>query len=87
MPLLPSLDASAGRALPWSVPRVACYGVGIGVLAALFKMFGPLHAAGATAHLGGLVANVAAAALAFALLCGGVAALRNFIARSLVWHE
>ena len=31
--------------------------------------------------------QVLAAALAFALLCAGAAAVRNFIARRVVWHE
>ena len=86
MPLLPSLYASAERAQPWSVPRAACFGAGIGAIAALFKAFGPLQAAGAT-HLGAHVGNFAVAAVTFGLLCAGAAALRNFIARSLIWRE
>jgi hypothetical protein len=31
--------------------------------------------------------EIAGAALAFALLCAGAAALRNFIARRLIWWE
>jgi len=31
--------------------------------------------------------EIAAAALAFAVLCAAAAALRNFIARRLIWHE
>jgi hypothetical protein len=31
--------------------------------------------------------QVLAAAVVFAVLCAGAAALRNFIARRVVWHE
>ena len=87
MPLLPSLYASAERAQPWSARRAACYGAGIGAIAALFKTFGPLHGPGAAVHAGAHMLAIAVAAAAFALLCAGAAALRNFIARSLIWHE
>jgi hypothetical protein len=83
MPLLPSLCASADRAQAWSVTRAAAYGAGLGALAALFKAFGPLHGSGAAGH----VVEIAAAASVFALLCAGGAALRNFIARALIWRE
>ena len=33
------------RRLPWSVPRAALYGAGIGLVAALVKTLGPFHAA------------------------------------------
>jgi hypothetical protein len=75
---LPSLFASADNARVWRIPRAATYGAGIGALAALFKAFGPMHGAGsAAAH----VLEVGAAALAFALICAGAAALRNCLAR------
>jgi hypothetical protein len=58
------------------------YGATIGAIAAAFKLFAPWsepHAmlAGAEELLG--------AALAFALLCGLAAAMRNFIARRVIW--
>ncbi len=65
----------------WSVRRAAACGAGVGALAALFKTFGPLHETGSVpAHF----LEIAAAALAFALLCTAAAALRNFIARGLI---
>jgi hypothetical protein len=81
---LPSLYASADRAQTWSVARAAAYGAGLGALAALFKAFGPLHGPGAAAAH---VVEIAVAASVFALLCAGAAALRNFIARALIWRE
>jgi hypothetical protein len=37
--------------------------------------------------LPGIAKELVGAALAFALLCGLAAALRNFIARRLIWRE
>jgi len=54
----------------------------VGALAAAFKSFGPMHQAAASAASAW---EIAAAALAFALLCGGAAAVRNLIARRLIW--
>jgi len=77
----PSFSVSGDGTREWSVRRAAAYGAGIGALAALFRTSGPLHAAGsAPAHL----LEIAAAALAFALLCAAAAALHNFIARRLI---
>ncbi len=57
------------------------YGAGIGAFAALVKAFGPMReSVSAAAH----VVQIVGAALAFALLCAGAAALRNFIARRLI---
>ena len=81
---LPSLFISGDRARAWSMTRAAAYGAGIGALAALFKTIAPPHQAGSP------VTNffeIAGAALAFALLCAGAAALRNFLARRLIWPE
>ncbi len=69
--------------------RAAAYGAGIGALAALFKIFGPLRATAALANgpSDNLAANfleIAGVALAFALLCAGAAALRNYIGRRLI---
>lgn len=69
--------------------RAAAYGAGIGALAAAFKTLGPLREADATVHgfAGRLAAGlpeIAAVALAFALLCAGAALLRNALARWLI---
>ena len=79
----PSLFASPAGARAWSIARAAAYGAVIGALAALFKTFGPLHE---PSSAGGKLLEIAAAALAFALLCGGAAALRNFLAHRLIWR-
>ena len=81
--MLPSLYTSRDGARPWSLAWAAIYGAGIGAVAALFKTFG-LHVGGAA---GAPFWQVAGAALAFALLCAGAAALRNFLARRLVWPQ
>jgi len=86
---LPSFHPAEGAARAWSAARAAVYGSVIGALAALFKTLGPLREAGlgARSSVETLIANlpeIAAAALAFALLCAGAAALRNFIVRRLV---
>ena len=81
--MLPSLYASGDAARAWSLARAAAYGAGIGALAALVKIFG-LRQGGATAAP---FWDVAEAAVAFALLCAGAAALRNFLARRLIWRE
>lgn len=81
---LPSLYIAGDGARAWSIARAAAYGGGIGTLAALFKTFGPLRAAGsAAAHS----AEIFGAALAFALLCAGAALMRNFIARRFIWPD
>ena len=41
--MLPSLFTSEEDRRPWSVPRAALYGAGLGLLAALIKLFGPFH--------------------------------------------
>ena len=43
--MLPSLFTSDENSRPWSVPRAALYGAGIGLLAALIKAFGPFRGA------------------------------------------
>lgn len=75
------VSGDSGRA--WNVPRAAAFGAGVGLLAALFKAFGPFHEGGG----GESLVTIAAVAVAFALLCGGAAVLRNFIARRLIWRE
>jgi len=85
---LPSLYISKGEARVWSVLRAAGYGAAIGALAALFKSFGPLReSSGVFENLLAHLPEVARATLAFALLCAGAAALRNFIAQRLIWPD
>ena len=78
--MLPSLFTSDENARPWSVPRAALYGAGIGLVAALIKIFGPFHAADRTLPV---VLEIGVAVLAFAVLCAGAALLRNLLARRL----
>ncbi len=80
--MLPSFYAPGEPRRTWSIPRTATYGAGVGVIAALFKTFGPLREAGSTSTR---IFEIAGAALAFALLCGGAAFLRNVIAQRLIW--
>jgi len=69
---------------PWNSARATLYGALIGGVAAAFKLMAPWsvpHSAVAIAE------EIAGAALAFALLCGVAAALRNFAVRRLVGPE
>ena len=84
---LPSLFQSSENAQAWSAVHAAGYGAIIGALAALFRTLGLLRAANAGASLTDSAEEIAGAALVFALLCAGAAALRNFLARQLVWHD
>ncbi len=64
----------------WNTTRATAYGAAIGLAAALIKSFAPWsdpHSAAAIAK------ELIGAALAFALLCGLAASLRNFILRRL----
>ena len=68
---------------PWRAGRAMCYGAAIGLVAAGFRLFAPWsepHSSAAIAR------EFLGAPLAFALLCGLAAALRNFIARRLIWR-
>jgi hypothetical protein len=90
--LLPSLYISGDKARAWSVTRAAAYGAVIGALAALFKTLGALHEAISVSgrpseNLLANVPEIAGAALGFALLCAAASALRNFLARRLIWPE
>jgi hypothetical protein len=80
--MLPSFYVSDAKARQWSVARAALYGAALGIAAGLFKMFGPLHRANAVG-----VAELVGAAAGFAVLCAAVAALRNVIARRLIWPQ
>jgi hypothetical protein len=78
--MLPSLFTSEEHQRPWSVPRAALCGAGIGLLAALIKIFGPFHAADRTLPF---ALEICVAVLAFALLCACAALLRNLLTRRL----
>ena len=80
--MLPSLYVSGDKPREWRVTRAAAYGAVLGVVAGLLKTLGFTHQAIATS-----VAEIAGAALGFALLCAAATALRNFIARRLIWPE
>ena len=81
---IPSLYNSAGNASAWNVGRAAAFGAGIGALAAVFRIFGPLHRIAPSAAN---ALEIAAAAFGFAILCAGAAALRNLVARRLIWPD
>jgi hypothetical protein len=69
---------------PWNTMRAIGYGGAIGLAAAAIKSLGPWS----EPQSGPAIAEeLISAALAFALLCGVVAALRNFIRRWLVGPE
>ena len=85
---LPSFHVSGESQRAWNVARAGTCGAGIGALAALFKTFAPLRGAGLTGESSAAnLVEIAGAALAFALLCGGAAVLRNFVARRLIWRR
>jgi hypothetical protein len=68
-------------ASPWNTWRAALYGAVVGSVAAVFKLLAPWsgpHALVTDAR------EIVGASLAFALLCGLAASLRNFIVRRLV---
>ncbi|MGA2894474.1 MAG: hypothetical protein ABSE22_16540 [Xanthobacteraceae bacterium] len=69
---------------PWNSARAMLYGAAIGLVAAAFKLLAPWS----EPHtLGAIARELTGASLAFALLCGLAAALRNFIVRRLVGAE
>jgi hypothetical protein len=84
--MLPSFYKSSYPDRAWNIMHAACYGAVIGALAAMFKTLGPLRA-GAAFNLFGNLTEIILAALAFALLCVGAAALRNSIVRRLARYE
>jgi hypothetical protein len=79
---LPSLYVSGDKQREWSVTRAASYGAVLGIAAGLLKTLGFSHQAIVTS-----VPEIAGVTLGFALMCAGATALRNFIARRLIWPE
>jgi hypothetical protein len=70
---------------PWNTARVMLYGAALGVVAAGVKLFAPWSI---TRHTpAAIVEELIGAALAFALLCGLTAALRNAVMRRIVESE
>jgi hypothetical protein len=69
---------------PWNSGRAMLYGAAIGLAAAGVRLMAPWSEPHSALSAAG---ELVGAALAFALLCGLAAALRNFIARRLVWRE
>lgn len=80
--MLPSLFASGDNARAWSVRRAAAYGAALGAFASLFKTLGPMHE---PASVSMRTVEIVGVTVAFALLCAGAAALRNFIVRRFIW--
>lgn len=78
--MLPSFHISQDKAREWSITRAASYGAALGLFAGLFKIFDPLHQGVAAGAL-----DIVIATAGFALLCAGAAALRNVVARRLIW--
>jgi hypothetical protein len=64
----------------WNTLRATAYGGAIGLVAALFKSFAPWSDVQSDS---GMAKEVIGATLAFALLCGLAASLRNVILRRL----
>jgi hypothetical protein len=64
----------------WNTMRAMAYGGAIGLAAAAVKSFAPWSDAPSSAAI---IKELIGAMLAFALLCGLAAALRNFILRRL----
>jgi hypothetical protein len=91
VPLLPSFYAAKAGVHPWIVRRWAIGGAALGAVAGLFKAVGPLAGTATTVSVGARLSakgpEIAAAAVVFALLCAAVAALRNFVARRLIWPD
>jgi hypothetical protein len=69
---------------PWNTARATAYGAAIGLAAALIKSLAPWSGA----QSGGAIAEeLIGASLAFALLCGLAAALRNAMQRRLTGSQ
>jgi hypothetical protein len=69
---------------PWNTMRATAYGGAIGLVASLVKSFAPWS----DVQSGAAIAKeLIGATLAFALLCGLAAAVRNFILRRVTGSE
>jgi hypothetical protein len=79
---LPSLYVSGDKPREWSIARAATYGAVLGAVAGLFKTLAYAHQ-----HVAVSVPEIVGVTLGFALLCAGATALRNFIARRLIWPD
>jgi hypothetical protein len=78
------LEQKAAPMRPWNTMRATAYGGGIGLCAAVIKSVAPWS--NAPSGLG-IAEELVGATLAFALLCGLAAALRNVIQRRLSGSE
>jgi len=83
---LPSFYRSGDGFRPWRLTHAAACGAGIGALAALFKIMAPIGLSGGLLGRTAAVGQIVAVAACFALLCTAAAALRNFVARRLIWN-
>ncbi|MGC1235585.1 MAG: hypothetical protein WA838_13070, partial [Xanthobacteraceae bacterium] len=72
------------RMRAWNTMRATAYGGAIGLCAALVKSLAPWSDVQSTSAV---AKELIGATLAFALLCGLAAALRNFILRRLMGSE
>jgi hypothetical protein len=90
--VLPSFYVASDKARAWSVTRAAACGALLGLVAALLKTLVPLHQAIAVSvtrseNLVAHIPEIVGATAGFALLCAIAAALRNVLARRLIWPE
>jgi hypothetical protein len=67
---------------PWNTARATIYGVVLGLAAAAVKLVAPWSEPHGNALA--IMREFVGAGLAFGLLCGVAAALRNFVARRLI---
>ena len=79
---LPSLYIFGDQPRAWNIAHVAAGGAALGAVVGLLKTVGFSHQAIAVS-----IPEIAGAILGFALLCAGAAALRNVVARRLIWPE
>jgi len=84
---LPSFYRSGDGFHPWRITHAAACGAGLGALAAVFKTMAPIGLSGGLLGRSAAIGQIVAVAACFALLCAAVAALRNFVARRVVWEE
>jgi hypothetical protein len=67
---------------PWNTARAAIYGVALGLAAAAVKLVAPWSEQHGSSVA--VIQEFVGAGLAFGLLCGAAAALRNFVARRFI---